>query len=99
MPDVKFESGSFSTFGDMTSPKFRWKDCWAQIYDMLIDEDPLGQVKFVRLFKVTVLNLHVVMTKSNIKVIRFDPLAPAKTTALLLPVELKCPILSAIRNI
>ena len=26
--------------------------------DMLTDEDPLGQVKFVRLFKVTVLNLH-----------------------------------------
>ena len=24
----------------------------------LIDEDPQGQVKFVRLFKVTVLNLH-----------------------------------------
>ena len=26
-----------------------------KIHDMLIDEDPLGQVKFVRLLKVTVL--------------------------------------------
>ena len=37
------------------------KDCWAQIHDMLIDKDPLGQVKFVHLFKVTVLNWHVIM--------------------------------------
>ena len=28
---------------------FRQKNCWAQIYDMLINEDPLGQVKFVKL--------------------------------------------------
>ena len=34
---------------------------------MLIDEDPLGQVKFVRLFKVAVLNLHVIMMKPAIK--------------------------------
>ena len=26
-------------------------------YDMLIDEDPLGQVKILRLFKVTVLKI------------------------------------------
>ena len=32
-----------------------------QTHDKLIDEDPLGQVKFVHLFKATVLNLHVVM--------------------------------------
>ena len=36
---------------------------------MLIDEDPLGQVKFVRLFKVAVLNLHVIMMKPAIKLI------------------------------
>ena len=36
---------------------------------MLIDEDPLRQVKFVQLFKVTVLNLHVVMMKPEIKLI------------------------------
>ena len=46
---------------------YRLKDCWAQIHDMLIDEDPLGQVKFVRLFKVTVLNLCVIMMKPKIK--------------------------------
>ena len=34
------------------------KDCLAQIHNMLINEDHMGQVKFVRLFKVTVLNLH-----------------------------------------
>ena len=34
-----------------------------------------------------------------IKVIRFDPLAPVKTMALLLLVEWKCPILSAVMNI
>ena len=33
---------------------FQVKNCWTQIHDMLIDEDPLGQVKFLRLFKVTV---------------------------------------------
>ena len=36
---------------------------------MLMDEDPLGQVKFVGLLKVTVLNLHVIMTKPDIKLI------------------------------
>ena len=36
---------------------------------MLIDEDPLGQVKFVGLFKVTVLNLHKIMRKPEIKLI------------------------------
>ena len=30
---------------------------------------PLGQVKFVRLFKVTLLNLHVIMMKPDIKLI------------------------------
>ena len=39
------------------------------MHDMLIDKDPLGQVKFVRLFKVTVLNLHVIMKKPEIKLI------------------------------
>ena len=35
-----------------------------KIHDKLIDEDPSGQlVKFVHLFKVTVLNLHVIMMK------------------------------------
>ena len=48
---------------------FRLKDCWAQIHDMLIDEDPLGQVKFVCLFKVTVLYLHEIMMKPEIKLI------------------------------
>ena len=37
---------------------------------MLIDQDPLGQVKFVRLFKVTVLSLHVIMMKPEIKDVR-----------------------------
>ena len=45
------------------------KDCWAQTHDMLINEDPLGQVKFVRLFKVTLLNLHEIMMKPEIKLI------------------------------
>ena len=36
---------------------------------MLIDEDPLGQVKFVRLFKVTMLNLHIIMMKPDIELI------------------------------
>ena len=35
----------------------------------LIDEDPLGQVKFAHLFKVTVLNLHMIMTKPETKLI------------------------------
>ena len=35
----------------------------------LIDEDPLGQVKFVHLLKVTVLNLHVIMMKPKTKLI------------------------------
>ena len=34
----------------------------------LIDED-LGQVKFVHLFKVTVLNLHVIMIKPKVNLI------------------------------
>ena len=37
-----------------------------RMYDMLIDEDPLRQVKFVRLFKVTVLNLLVSIIKPEI---------------------------------
>ena len=45
---------------------FRQKDYWTQIYDMLIHEDPFGQVKFVRLSKVTVLNLHVIIMKPEI---------------------------------
>ena len=36
---------------------------------MFIDEDPLTQVKFVHLFKVTVLNLHVIMMKPGTKLI------------------------------
>ena len=36
---------------------------------MFIDEDHLGQVKFGQLFKVTVLNLHVIMIKPEIKLI------------------------------
>ena len=39
---------------------------------MLIDEDPLGHVKFVRLFKVTVLHLQVIMMKPEIKLIIFS---------------------------
>ena len=39
--------------------------CWVQIHDMLINEDSYGQVKFVHLFKVTVLNLQVIMLKSH----------------------------------
>ena len=35
----------------------------------LIDEDPLGQAKFVHLFKVTALNLHAIMMKPEIKLI------------------------------
>ena len=35
----------------------------------LIDEDPLGQIKFGYLFEVTVLNLHVIMTKPETKLI------------------------------
>ena len=34
---------------------------------MLIDEEPCGTSQFVRLFKVIVLNLHVIMTKPEIK--------------------------------
>ena len=34
-----------------------------------MDEDPLGQVKFVHLFKVTVLNLHVIMMKPETNLI------------------------------
>ena len=30
-------------------------------------KNPLGQVKFVRLFKITVLNLHVIMMKPEIR--------------------------------
>ena len=37
-------------------------------HDKLIDED-LGQVKFVHLFKVTVLNLHVIMIKPKVNLI------------------------------
>ena len=42
---------------------------WAQSHDKLINEDPLGQVKFVHLFKVTVLNLHVIMIKPKVNFI------------------------------
>ena len=45
------------------------KICWGQLYDMLINEDPLGQLKFVPLYKVTVLNLHEIMMKPEIKLI------------------------------
>ena len=48
---------------------FRQKDCCAKIHDMLIDEDPLGQANFVRLFKVTVLTLHAIMMKPELKLI------------------------------
>ena len=41
---------------------------------MLIDEDHLGQAKFVRLFKVTVLNLHEIMMKPEIKLTQFQQL-------------------------
>ena len=34
---------------------------------MLIDDDPWGQIKFVLLFKVIVLNLQVIMIKPEIK--------------------------------
>ena len=34
---------------------------------MLIDDDPWGQVKFVRLVEVAVLNLHEIMMKPEIK--------------------------------
>ena len=34
---------------------------------MLIDDDPSGQVKFVCLFEVTVLNLHEIMMKREIE--------------------------------
>ena len=40
-----------------------------KIKDTLIDEDHLGQVKLARLFKVTVLNLHVILIKPKIKLI------------------------------
>ena len=43
------------------------KDCWAQTHDMLIDDDPWGQIKFVLLFKVIVLNLQMIMIKPEIK--------------------------------
>ena len=39
------------------------------MHDMLVDEDPLEQVKFVHLFKVNVLNLHVIIMKPDIKLI------------------------------
>ena len=46
----------------------RQKDCWAQIHNMLIDKDPLGQVIFF-LFNVTMFNLHEIMMKPEIKLI------------------------------
>ena len=39
------------------------------MHDRLIDEDPLEQVKFVRLFKVTVLNFHAIMMKPEMELI------------------------------
>ena len=36
---------------------------------MLIDDDPWGQVKLVRLFEVTVLNLHAIMMKPKSELI------------------------------
>ena len=45
------------------------KDCWAQIHDIFVDENPLGQVKFVQLFKVTMLHLHVIMMRPEMKLI------------------------------
>ena len=39
----------------------------AKLYDKLIDEDLLGQLKIVDQFKVTALNLHVIMMRSEIE--------------------------------
>ena len=39
------------------------------IHDNSIDGGLLGQLKFVRLFKITALNLHVIMMKSEMKMI------------------------------
>ena len=36
---------------------------------MLINEDPFEQVEFEHLYEVTVLNLHVIMMKPEIKLI------------------------------
>ena len=36
---------------------------------MLIEEVPLRQLKFVNLFKVALLNLHVIMMKPEIKLV------------------------------
>ena len=36
-------------------------------------KNPLGEVKFVHLFEVTVLNLHVIMMKPEIKLIIQQP--------------------------
>ena len=47
---------------------------------MQIDEDPLGQVKFACLFKVTVLNFDEIMMKPEIKVIGTRPLTPVQNS-------------------
>ena len=60
------------------------KDCLAQIHNMLINEDHMGQVKFVCLFKVTVLNLHEIMMKPKIKLTQFQQLESIEA----IPVEL-----------
>ena len=40
------------------------------MHDMLINEDLLRQVKFVHLFKVTVLNLYEIRMKPEIKLMK-----------------------------
>ena len=60
------------------------KDCLAQIHNMLINEDHMGQVKFVRLFKVTALSLHEIMMKPEIKLTQFQQLESIEA----IPVEL-----------
>ena len=49
---------------------------------MFIDEDPLGQVKFVHLFIVTVLNSHVIMKKAETKLIILAAIVPQLSKCL-----------------
>ena len=48
--------------------RFRYEKIIGLRY-MLIEKDPLGQVKFVHLLKVTVLNLHLTLMKPEIQLI------------------------------
>ena len=67
--NVKFKALSARRDIDRSIRKclcFQIKSCWAQIQNMLIDEDPLGQAKFVHLLKFTVQNLHEIMMKPEI---------------------------------